>query len=110
MVWRVGMIHPTVWIVWLSDVAASHFENSLSAASIACSLIVGWRQAVAQLLTVRQRHPLQETARLAVTKRRIVEDGVIPGLHRSFGPPAARQDPGPRHLDHHPSTFPPLLP
>ena len=65
------MIHPTVWIVWLSDVAASHFENSLSAASIAGSLTVGRSQGVAQLLTVRQRHSLQEAARLAVTKRRV---------------------------------------
>src|SRR5258708_1221627 len=109
MVWRVGMIHPTVWIVWLSDVAASHFENSLSAASIACSLIVGWRQAVAQLLTVRQRHPLQETARLAVTKRRIVEDGVIPGLQRAFGPAGARQDPGARHFEHPGAGLRPIL-
>src|SRR6266576_5572541 len=100
MVWGTGVIHPTVWIVWLSDVAASHFENSLSAASMAGSLTVGRSQVVAQLLTVRQRHSLQEAARLAVTKRRVVERGVVPGLQRALGPAGARQNSGARHFEH----------
>jgi hypothetical protein len=43
-----------VWMMWLSEVAASHLQSSLKPVSIIASLF-GGRQAVTQLLTVRQR-------------------------------------------------------
>src|ERR1700722_3795887 len=86
-------------MMWLSGVAASHLENSLSAASIIASLIGRRRQAVAQFLTARQRDFYQEPAGGAVAKRRIIEDGVISGLQRALGPARARQNPGTRHFE-----------
>src|ERR1700739_2121389 len=100
MVCRVGMIQPAVWMVWLSGVAASHPENSLIVASIMTSLIGRRRQAVTQLLTVRQRDFEQESAGIAVAKRRIAKHRMITGLERAFGPARARQNARTRPFEH----------
>src|ERR1700741_387918 len=99
MVCRVGMTQPAVWMVWLSGVAASQPENSLIVASIMTSLIGRRRQAVSQLLTVRQGDLEQESARIAVAKRRIAEHRLLAGLQRAFGPARARQNARTRHFE-----------
>src|ERR1700733_4436250 len=99
MVCRVGIIQPAVWMVWLSGVAASQPENSLTVASIMTSLIGRRGQAVHQFLTVRQRDFEQESARIAVAKRRIAEHRVISGLKRAFCPARARQNSRTRHFE-----------
>src|SRR5438477_2555288 len=96
MICRVGIIHLVVWMVWLSEVSASHLANSPKVASKAASIIVSLlagHQRITQLLTARQRDFLQEPAAIAVAKRRVAEDRVIPGLQRAFGPARARQNP-----------------
>src|SRR5437660_1811617 len=98
MVWRVGMIHPVVWIVWLSEVAASHLVNSLKPASIIALLFAG-HQGVTQLLAARQRDFLQEPAGIAVAKRRIAKSRVIPRLERALGPARTCQDPRARDVE-----------
>src|ERR1700739_3945326 len=99
MVCRVGMIQPAVWMVWLSGVAASQPENSLMVASIMTSLIGRRRQAVTQLLTVRQRDFEQEPAGIAVAKRRIAEHRMISWLERAFCPARASQNARTRHFE-----------
>src|SRR5258708_35532379 len=92
------MIQPVVWMVWLSQVPASHVQNALKAASIITSLF-GWGQGVGQLLTVRQSDLLQEPAGTAVAQRRITENRVISGLKGALGPARARQHAGARDLE-----------
>src|ERR1700688_2428197 len=99
MVCRDGIIQVVVWIVWRSDVAASHFENALKPTSIITSLFV-WGQAVRQILTARQCDFLQEPAGIAVAKRQIAENRVISRLQRALGPARARQDPRARDFQH----------
>src|SRR6516165_11905740 len=94
------MIQPTVWMVWLSEVAASHFDNSLSAACMSGLLLVRRRQAVGQFLTAWQRHFSQKSAGPAVAKRRILEECVIADLQRTLVPARARQNPRGRHFEH----------
>src|SRR5258705_488764 len=79
-------------MVWLSGVAASHLDNSLSTTSIIASLF-GGRQAVGQLLTARQRDFQQEPTGVAVAERGIAENRVIPGVDRTLGPLRACQIP-----------------
>src|SRR3984957_9511453 len=92
MVCRLGITQPAVWMEWLSWVVASQRENSLSTASTLMSLIGGRRQAVAQLLAVRQRDLEQEAAGITVAKRCIVEHRMISGLQRAFCPARAGHD------------------
>src|SRR6516225_992440 len=92
------MIQPAVWMVWLSEVAASHLDNSLSAAFILGSLIL-WRERVGQLLPARQHHLAQIAAGLAVTQWRILEDRVIAHLQRALGPAGPGQHAGARDLE-----------
>src|SRR5579862_9377568 len=98
MVCRAGMTQPAVWIVWLSGVAASHLQKSLSTTSIMRSLI-GRRQAEAELLTVRQSDFQQKSAGIAIAQRRVPEHGVIPGLQRALGPTRASQHPRARDFE-----------
>src|SRR6266436_2693472 len=85
-------------MVWLSGVAASHLDNSLSATSIIASLF-GGRQAVGQLLTARQRDFQQEPTGVAVAERGIAENRVITGLERTLGPARACQNPRTRNFE-----------
>src|SRR6266446_7369600 len=94
----VGIIQLLVWMVWLSGVAASHLDNSLSATSIIASLF-GGRQAVGQLLTARQRDFQQEPTGVAVAERGIAENRVITGLERTLGPARACQNPRTRNFE-----------
>src|SRR5579871_1921935 len=93
------MIHPAAWMSWLSEVAASHLDNSLSAAFILGSLIL-WRERVAQLLPAGQCHFPQIAAGLAVAQRRILKDGVIADLQRALSPAGAREHAGARDFEH----------
>src|SRR5580693_10564846 len=93
------MIQVVVWIMWLSGVAASHLENALKPTSSMSSLFVGG-QAVCQILTVRQRDLLQESAGIAVAKRQIAENRMISRLQRALGPARARQDSRARDFEH----------
>src|SRR3981189_2683196 len=86
-------------MVWLSGVAASHLENSLKPAPI-ITLLFGGGQAVAQLLTIRQRDLEQEPAPVPVAKRRITKDRVISRLEGALGPARAGQDPRTRDFEH----------
>src|SRR5271166_3091195 len=103
------MIQVTVWMVWLSEVAASHFENPVSRASIGRLLLFRRRQAVGQLLAIRQNHLAQEAALLAVAQRQIVEGRMIAGLQRALGPAGAGEDAGARHLEHPGAGLRPVL-
>src|ERR1700728_707781 len=93
------MIQPAVWIVLLSGVAASHLQKSPRVASIMTSLI-GGRQAETELLAIRQSYRQQEPTRIAVAKRRITENSVIPGLEGAFGPTRAGQNPRARDFEY----------
>src|SRR5689334_5552439 len=100
MVCSVGMIQPLVWMVWLSEVAASRFEISIRVACMAVASLLLWRcQAVAQLLAVRQHHFLQQPAGFAIAKRRVEKLGVIAGLQGALGPAGAAQHARARHLE-----------
>src|SRR5260370_39542482 len=90
-------------MVGRSGVAASHLLNSLKPAPITASLF-GRGQAIAQLLTARQRDFEQEPARIAVAKRRIAENRVISGLEGALGPARAGQNPRARDFKD-PSTW-----
>src|SRR5260370_42179832 len=94
----VGISQLVVWLVWLSGVAASHLDNSLSATSIIASLF-GGHQAVSQLLTARQRDFQQEPTGAAVAERGITETRVITGLERTLGPARACQNPRARNFE-----------
>src|SRR5579859_1049989 len=96
------MIQPVVWIVWLSVVAASHLLRSLATANIISlfGALFGGCQAVAELMTVRQRHAQQEPAERSVAQRRITENGVISRLQRALGPARAGQDTRARDLEY----------
>src|SRR6266436_7331115 len=94
----VGINQLVVWMLWLSGVAASHLDNSLSATSIIASLF-GGRQAVSQLLTARQRDFQQKPTGVAVAERRIAENRVISGLERALGPARACQNPRARDFE-----------
>src|SRR6266436_9865334 len=94
----VGINQLVVWMLWLSGVAASHLDNSLSATSIIASLF-GGRQAVSQLLTARQRDFQQKPTGVAVAERRIAENRVITGLERTLGPARACQNPRTRNFE-----------
>src|ERR1700733_1767637 len=87
-------------MVWLSEVAASQPENSPMTASIMMSLIGRRRQAVAQLLTARQRDLEQESAGIAIAKRGVTKHRMIAGLQRAFGPARARENARTRHFEH----------
>src|SRR6516162_6688397 len=93
------MIQPTDWMVWLSEVAASHFESALSTAVMIGSLFL-WLQAVGQFLAAWQRHFSQKSAGPAVPKRRILEECVIADLERTLVPARARQNPLRGHFEH----------
>src|ERR1700747_2658591 len=98
MVCSVGMIQPTVWIVWLSDVAASHFDNSASAACIA-GLLLFRHEAVGQFLAVWQPDLSQAAAELTVAQRRKLEGRVIADLQRALVPAGAGQNRWARDLE-----------
>src|ERR1700691_1578900 len=100
MVCRVGITQPVVWMVWLSEVAASQPENSLIVASIMTSLIGRRRQAVTEFLTVRQCDLEKEPAGIAVAKRRIAKHRMISGLQRALCPARTRENSRTRHLEH----------
>src|ERR1700724_2480587 len=93
-----GIIQPASWIVWLSDVAASHLQNSLKPTSV-ITLLFGGHQGVTQLLTIRQSDFYQEPAGIAVAKRSIAENRVISGLERALGPTRACQNSGAGDLE-----------
>src|SRR3974390_2418697 len=100
MVCSVGMIQPALWILWLSVVAASHLENSLSVASIKGLLVFRRCQAIGQLLAILQRYLAQQPAGPAVAQRRIIEGRVIADLQGALGPARARENCRARDLKH----------